>query len=127
MGRVIQMSAPETEEDRIREVFGLSGLAPLPTVGKESLLQYHEYLLGKLSFPFRALYVESTPPVKQLVRYVTVVGLSDSERRRLYGLFCKVEIDGAVVELPLAELGLREDDPNRQLVDDYLHWLWNNP
>jgi hypothetical protein len=58
------------------------------------------------------------------VRYVTVVGLSDSERRRLYGLFCKVQIGEETVELPLADLGIREDDPNRQLVDDYLHWLW---
>lgn len=117
---------PEIEEDRIQGVFGLSNDAPLPKVSKDSLAKYHEYLLGKLSFPFSALYVESTPPVRQLVRYVTVVGLSDSERRRLYGLFCKVEIDGTVLEMPLAELGMREDDPNRQLVDDYVHWLWNN-
>ena len=118
--------APETEEDRIRTVFGLSNDAPLPKVSRESLAEYHKHLLGRLSFPFSALYDESTPPVRQLVRYVTVVGLSDSEQRRLYGLFCKVEIDGTVVEMPLAELGMRADDPNRQLVDDYVYWLWNN-
>ena len=112
------------EEDRIREVFALPNGAPLPKVGKESLLQYHQYLAEKLSFPFPALYAETTPPVRQIVRYITVVGLSDSERRRLYGLFCKVRIGEAIVELPLADLGIREDDPNHQLVDDYLHWLW---
>ena len=122
-----QMSrTPETEEDRIRVAFGLSNDAPLPKVSKDSLAKYHEYLLGKLSFPFPALYVESTPPVRQLVRSVRVVGLSDSVRRRLYGLFCKVQIDDTVMEMPIADLGMREDDPNRQLLDDYGFWLWNN-
>ena len=116
----------DREEDRIRAVFALSADAAVPKVGKETLLQYHEYLAKKLSFPFQALYAETTPPVKQLVRYVTVVGLSDSARRRLYGLFCKVRIDGAEQELPLADLGIQESDPNRQLIDDYLYWLWNS-
>jgi hypothetical protein len=116
----------ETQEDRIRTVFGLPSHALLPTVSKDTLPQYHEYLLGKLSFPFQALYIESTPPVEQLVRYVTVVGLSDNHRRRMYGLFCKVQIDDAIIEVPLAELGMREEDANCQLVDDYCHWLWNS-
>jgi len=114
-----------TEEDRIRSVFGLSEEAPLPKVSKDALFQYHDYLARHLSFPFQALYAETTPPVRQLVRYVTVTGLSDSARRRLYGLFCTVRVENEIVELPLADLGVREDDPNRQLIDDYLHWLWN--
>ena len=121
------VDASPSDEDRVRAVFGLPAHAPLPRVSRETLLKYHEYLQGKLSFPFTALYVESTPPVNHLVRYVTVVGLSDSERRRLYGLFCKVLVDGAIVELPLAELGMQEGDPNCQPVDDYVYWLWNNP
>ena len=119
-------NSTQTEEDRIREVFGLPASAALPPVSKDTLPKYHEYLLAKLSFPFQALYIETTPPVKQIVRYVTVVGLSDSERRRMYGLFCKVQIDDSIVEIPLSELGMQEDDPNRQLVDDYLYWLWNS-
>lgn len=116
----------ETQEDRIRAVFSLPPHAALPPVSKDTLPQYHEYLAGKLSFPFQALYIESTPPVKQLVRYVTVVGLSDSLRRRMFGLFCKVQVDETTVELPLAELGLRDEDPNCQLVDDYCQWLWSS-
>ncbi len=114
------------EEDRVRTVFGLPSHAPLPSVGKDTLLRYHEYLLDKLSFPFQALYAETSPPVKQIVRYVSVIGLSDNARRRNYGLFCKVDLGDRVVELPLAEMGLQADDPNRQLVDDYLFWLWNS-
>lgn len=119
-------SPPVNQQDRIRAVFGLARHAPLPKVGKETLRQYHEYLLGKLSFPFQALYAETAPPVRQIVRYVSVIGLSDSAKRRQYGLFCKVQLGDAVVELPLAEMGLQEDAPNRQLVDDYLFWLWNS-
>jgi len=117
---------PTDEEDRIRAVFGLPSQAPLPKVSKETLLQYHDYLLGRLSFPFQALYTETTPPVRQIIRYVSVIGLSESRTRRNYGLFCKVELDDAVVELPLSELAVKEDAPNRQLIDDYLYWLWNS-
>ena len=117
--------ALETEEDRIRLVFGLPDHAPLPPLNKETLAQYHEYLLGKLSFPFQALYAETVPPVKQIVRYVSVVGPSEDTRRRQYGLFCKIELGDRTLEVPLAEVGMREDDPNRQLAEDYLYWLWN--
>jgi len=116
----------DNEDDRIRLVFGLPSQSPLPTVGKDTVAKYHEYLLGKLSFPFRALYAETAPPVSQIVRYVNVVGPSENASRRQYGLFCKVELGDRIVELPLSELGMRDDDPNRQLVDDYLYWLWNS-
>ena len=114
------------EENRVRAVFELPSHVPLPSVGKETLLKYHEYLACRLSFPFPALYAETVPPVKQVVRYVNVIGLSDNARRRQYGLFCKVDLGDRIVELPLSEMGMREDDPNRQLVDDYLYWLWNS-
>lgn len=125
-GNTLAANRPDDEEDRVRAVFGLPAGAPLPGVSKDTLSQYHQYLQGKLSFPFPALYVETTPPVKQLVRYVTVVGLSDSAKRRMFGLFCKVQIEQSIVEVPLAELGMQEGDPNCQLVDDYLYWLWNS-
>lgn len=114
------------EEDRIRTAFALPSHAPLPKVSRETLSQYHSYLAQKLTFPFPALYAETTPPVRQIVRYVVVLGLSDSQLRRQYGLFCKVQMDDRVTELPLADLGIQEQDPNRQLIDDYLHWLWNS-
>ncbi|MGD0899425.1 MAG: calcium-binding protein [Thermoguttaceae bacterium] len=116
----------DREEDRICAAFGLPAHVPLPRLSKETLLQYHQYLSRELSFPFQALYAETTPPVHHIVRYVTVLGLSDSPRRRMYGLFCRVQIDGTIQELPLADLGLQADEPNRQLVDDYLYWLWNS-
>lgn len=119
-------NSTDTEEDRIRTVFGLPGHSPLPEVGKDSLLKYHEYLTEKLTFPFQALYAEINPPVRQLVRYVAVVGLSDSPNRRRYGLFCKVQLGEDLLEVALADLGMPEDSPVQQLVDDYLYWLWNS-
>lgn len=117
--------SPSTEEDRVRTAFALPPNVALPAVDKESIRTYHQYLEKKLTFPFSALYAETTPPVRHLVRYVTVVGLSDNTRRRMYGLFCKVQLrEGGAMELPLSELGIPEEDPNRQLVDDYLYWLW---
>ncbi len=116
----------EREEDRIRRIFKLPAHAPIPRVAKETLHQYHEYLAAKLIFPFKALYAETQPPVRQLVRYVTVLGMSDDVRRRRFGLFCKVRLDdNQETELPLADLGIQADDPNREMIDDYLYWLWN--
>jgi hypothetical protein len=113
-------------ENRIRAAFALPNHAPLPKVSRETLAQYHEYLTQKLSFPFQAFYAETTPPVRHLVHYVKVVGVSDSVRRQRYGMFCKAECENASLELALADLGIREDDPNFQLVEDYLSWLWDN-
>ena len=89
-----------------------------------TLLKYREFLAANLSFPFEALYAETTPPVRQLFRYVTVIGLSDAPDR-LNGLLCKVPGSQGEVEMPLAELGVPEVNPNHQLVDDYAYWFWN--
>jgi hypothetical protein len=117
---------PNGPEDRIRAIFALPEHAPLPKVGKESLVQYHEYLTARLTFPFQAFYAETAPPVRHLVHYVTVVGVSDSPLRHRYGMFCKVEGENKSMELPLCDLGIREDDPNFQLIEDYLSWLWDS-
>ena len=119
-------SQEDNLEERIRAAFALPSDAPLPKVKEGTLLRYHEYLAQKISFPFQALYDDTSPPIRQLVRHVTVVGLSDNPRRRQYGLFCKVQIGDAVTEVPLADLGIPEDNPNFQLIEDYLRWLWSS-
>ncbi len=119
------MSVPTNEEDsRIRAVFGHSNNDPIPRVSHETLLKYREFLVANLSFPFEALYADTMPPVRQLVRYVVVIGLSDTHHR-LDGLLCQVRNTQGEIEMPLAALGVREENPNHQLVDDYAYWFWN--
>ena len=116
---------PPNEEDcRIRAVFGLSNDRPIPRVSRARLLEYRAFLVANLSFPFEALHAETTPPVRQLFRYVTVIGLSDMPPY-LDGLLCKVRSPQGEIEVPLSELGVREENPNYPLVDDYAYWFWN--
>lgn len=112
----------DTEESRIARVFGLTASEALPRVNRDTLLTYRQFLAAKVSFPFEALYAETKPLVRQLVHYVTVVGLVD---RTEDGLFCVAHSPLGLRELPLAELGIREGDPNHQLLDDYAYWFWN--
>jgi hypothetical protein len=114
------------EVDRIRAVFALPEDAPLPKVGIDTLSIYHEYLLAHLSFPFQALYTEGKRPTWHRVRYLTVGGLLlDLEKQPLKGITCRVEGFRSGREPALVEMGVREDDPNYRIIDDYAYWFLN--
>jgi hypothetical protein len=117
-----------SQDHRIRKVFGLSEDAPLPVVTDSALAAYHAYLVENLSLPFEALFCPSGSEMRQLIQYVQVTELSDpghdgSRHRR--GLFCKAHNVKEIVELPLDELGVRDENPNSQLIDDYAYWFVN--
>jgi hypothetical protein len=118
-----QCYLPENEAERIRAVFGLCGGAPLPPVNGDTLRSYHDYLAAHLSFPFSALYAENTSPIRRLVRCISILGLQDVSSRPSQGILCRIEGAGPLRELPLAEIGVRDDDPNYRLIDDYACWF----
>ncbi len=116
------------QEERIRQVFGLPPDAALPAVGEQSLEQYCAYLAGRLSLPFEAMYCPNGGEMRQLIHYVRVLQLSDSKEIRqssLHGLYCNVENTKQMLHVPLTELGVREESPNCQLLDDYSYWFVN--
>jgi hypothetical protein len=126
-GQPYHFSSP-SQEDRIRNVFGLSREASLPLVGQDSLAAYHEYLAAHLALPFEALYCQGGGEMRQLIHYVRVTGLIDprqARNRNLHGLFCTAQNHKESLEVPLAEFGVREDNPNCQLIDDYAYWFVN--
>ena len=117
------------QDNRIRKVFGLPEKAPLPRVGDESLAGYYDHLVAQLSLPFEALYCQNDGEMRQLIHYVRVTEITDpreGRKRNLHGLFCKAQNLKEVLELPLAELGVREENPNSQLIDDYSYWFVNS-
>ena len=117
-----------TQDDRIRRIFGLSEESPLPLVRHETLAAYFEYLMAHLSLPFEALYCQKGGEMRQLIYYVHVTELVDPRRSRnhsLHGLLCKAKNHKDYLELPLAEFGVQEDNPNCQLIDDYAYWFVN--
>jgi hypothetical protein len=119
----------ETPEDRIRRVFQLPAETALPAVTEDTLRQYHDYLLANLRFPFDALFCRDDTPSRQLVQYICVEGLADKVRFRCdssHGVVCRAHQRDRKLELPLAELGVREENPNCQLIDDYAYWFVNS-
>jgi len=118
-----------SQEDRIRKVFGLAEGAALPRVSDQALATYHDYLVASLSLPFDALYCPTGADIRQLIHYVRVTELPEPEQGRKhnrYGLFCTAQNTKEALDLPLAELGVRDDNPNCQLIDDYAYWFVNS-
>ena len=116
------------QEERIRQIFGLPADAALPPVGEQTLEQYYAYRAGRLSLPFEAMYCPNGGAMRQLIHYVRVLEMADPKEIRqssLHGLYCKVENTKQVLHVPLTELGVREENPNCQLLDDYSYWFVN--
>jgi hypothetical protein len=116
------------QDERIRRVFGLSEETPLPSVNDQNLAVYYDHLVANLSLPFDALYCPTGGDVRQLIHYVRVIELTDPRQgpmHNLHGLFCRAQNAKQVLDLSLADLGVRDENPNCQLIDDYAYWFVN--
>ncbi len=117
------------QDDRIRAVFGLTRDDLLPDVEEDSLGKYYHYLAANLKFPFEATWAREVGFGEQTEK-VTVLALADFEDDLWidedYGILCSVKMRRGHGELPLAEMGKVKGKPNKQLVDDYAYWFWNN-
>ncbi|MBN1393976.1 MAG: hypothetical protein JW959_03010 [Pirellulales bacterium] len=125
--RPFHFDAP-SQEDRIRMVFGMPDKAPIPTVTENTLATYHDYLIERLTIPFDALYCQNGGKMRQPVHYIKVAGLieySPGRNHVAHGLFCTAENNGEAFEAPLVEIGVAENSPNCQLLDDYAYWFVN--
>jgi len=116
------------QEERIRQVFRIPDDALLPSVNEDALEQYYAYFVERLSLPFDAIYCQNSGKMRQLIHYIRVLEVAHPREIRqssLHGLYCKVENTKQILHLPLTELGVREDNPNCQLLDDYNYWFVN--
>jgi len=116
------------QDDRIRKVFGLPNESPLPLVREETLAAYYDYLIANLSLPFDALYCQNGGKMRHLIHYVQVTELLNPRHGRnhsTHGLFGKALHHRETLQLPLAEFGVMEDNPNCELIDDYSYWFVN--
>jgi hypothetical protein len=115
----------DNQPNRIRAVFGLAEDAPLPRVQRNTLHRFYEHLTVHVAVPFDGLYAETKPPIRRLVHYIRVLKILEVPDRLSEGLLCQAQNMHHTLELPLAEVGVREDDPNYQLIDDYAYWFLN--
>jgi hypothetical protein len=116
------------QDDRIRKIFGLPSDAPLPLVREETLAAYHDHLVANLTLPFDALYCQNGGKMRHLIHYVQVTELLNPRHGRNHvhhGIVGRAHHHREVLELPLAEFGVMEDNPNCELIDDYAYWFVN--
>jgi hypothetical protein len=117
------------QDDRIRAVFGLTRDDLLPDVDDASLRTYYKYLAAKLTFPFEATWAREAG-LGDVTEKVTVLALGGFEDDPWiddhYGILCNAKMNRGDGELPLAELEKVKGKPNKQLVEEYAYWFWNN-
>ena len=90
---------------------------------------YYHYLIQNLSFPIDAVYSVETGPLEDTYYDVKITSISDIDESpdiEFYGLFCKGKEGRRKIEIPLAEIEkVKQNDKNKQIIDDYCMWFWN--
>ena len=125
---VVTKSYPKPDQrGRIVEALGPLG-GRSRGVDDETLCRYYLYLSAKLSSPFTAYYPEPTNSREKTLFCCTVLELLDPTQHlgdEFDGIFCKTRKGNFEVNLPLVELHVPHDNPDSQLIEDYLYWFWN--
>ncbi|WP_410511861.1 calcium-binding protein [Paenibacillus sp. BR2-3] len=118
IGKVLGVKEDEDEDEDEDDEFNL------PMVSFETLKKYLEYLRKELVFPLQAVHENETGPFESAAVKVTITQLAE-EIDENYGLLCEGKEGKRHVVMPLAELSVKETDPNFVFIDDYLTWFWN--
>lgn len=118
----------EDSEKQVAKILGVKEDKELPDVSEETLEVYHSYLIYNLSFPFDAEYSKETGPLEDTYYDVKITNLLEIEEcpdLEFYGLFCEGKRGRRKIEIPLAEIEVKQEGKNKQLIEDYRMWFWN--
>jgi hypothetical protein len=121
------MSVEESEK-RIAKILGVKKDEELPDVSKKTLKIYCSYLDKNLSFPFDAEYSVETGPLENRyydIKVTDLLELGEFPSPEFYGVICKGSQGRHKIEIPLADLTVKQKGKNRQLIEDYCRWFWN--
>jgi hypothetical protein len=117
------------QDDRIRAVFGLTRDDLLPDADEDSLCTYYKYLAAKLKFPAEATWAKEVG-MGEVTEKVSILALAGSDDEPwiddMHGIICKAKMSRGEGNLPLAEMEKVKGKPNKQLIEDYSYWFWNN-
>jgi hypothetical protein len=114
--------SPDSVEDRIRTIFGLTSDDPLPRRTPETDRIYHEYLSANMEFPMSTVgMIDYDRPPQNVV----VVGLADVEEANDSGLCCKLQAGQPVEMLKLTSLLPEDEERNCRLIEDYRYWIFD--
>ena len=118
----------DNDEKRVAYILGVKKGNKLPDVSMKTLKLYHSYLSENLLFSFDANYLQETGPFEKTCYDIKVTGLlsldghSDFE---FYGLLCKGKQRRRKIVIPIAEVEVKQQGKNKQLIEDYRMWFWN--
>ena len=118
----------EVSEKRVVRILGLRDDKRLPKVSDETLGVYHNYLSKNLTFPFEGEYSCETGPLENARYDINVIGILDINEcsdLTFYGLFCRGKQGRRKIVVPLAEVEVKQEGRNKQLIKDYRSWFWN--
>ncbi len=125
------MSVPaqpdRNRRSRILQALGMPGGDGM-SVNDKTLIRYYDYLVENLQLPFAACYPAATTPAQIARDRCTVIELLDPRTTlcdEFDGLFCRTRKQRFIVNLPLVELSILQQDRNVQLIDDYAYWFWH--
>jgi hypothetical protein len=114
-------------EHRVRAILGLTTDDPLPTSDTENLRTYRQYLATHLHFPFEVRSVLAGLSSPEVAFAGQVLGLADpAEDNEEEGVMCVTLQDQEKVYRPLADLEATSGGPNKQLLQDYGIWFYND-
>jgi hypothetical protein len=121
------MGEYDAAERRIAQILGVKEDKELPEVDEETLMVYYQYLNKELSFSFEAEYSKETGQLEDTWYDIKVTGFFNIEKYldEFYGLFVTARKGKKKIEIPLAEVEVKEEGKNKELVDDYSIWFWN--
>lgn len=118
--------SPDTDRDRLRMVFGLKPLDPIPEADAELLQQYWQFLSKRLTFPFKAVYMQETEwSYRKKPFTCTQIDDPKNDGDDMHGLFCRGKRpDGSRLICPLRDvdpIGLPKDQ--QEILSDYCEWM----
>jgi hypothetical protein len=113
----------QDQDESLRLVFRLAPSEGLPEANQDTLKQFQHYLANRLILPMRAwLLAEDDGTFEETP--VTVTGLLDpDEWEGEAGLLCEVLAEDGSSFVPVADIMVCADGPNRRLIEAYQTWL----
>jgi hypothetical protein len=122
--------SPQWEDEQARRIRFILGLArgPVPSVGKDWLLRYYDYLTARLQVPFGACHAVGLLSLRESVAPVTVLALVNPREHPVdeyAGLICRVRKGDTELDVPLVDLEVEPGHANYALLEDYWYWVWN--
>ena len=118
--------SPESDKDRLRMVFGIKPLGPIPGPDTKSLQVYWQFLSLKLAFPFKAVYMHDNQWGYKKIPFVCEkIDDPKTDGDDMHGLFCRGKRqDGSRIICPLRDvdpIGLTKDQ--KEIHTDYCEWM----